>query len=283
MPHRVATGPGKGELEWRRPNRITLSNLLHHPLYAGVYVCGRRPTDPGRQQAGRPGTGRTGSRQVFLPDRVPAYISWEQWTLNRKQMEDNQVEAFGAIRQGPSLLSGLLVCGRCGLKMATTYQQNGRGLRYACGNAMSNYGESLCQSLSGTPLDHLVSAWVLKALEPAALEISLQAVQDLEDERRQLHQHWALYTARGTRMSWNKRSKSHNPLQAASARSADVSATTSIRQPVPRIAVRPANLPGNNPQAESDGCGRLRRSCNDRFPRMLIRSPCGRASRLCTQ
>jgi hypothetical protein len=122
---------------------------------------------------------------------VPAYISWEQFTRNLKQMEGNRVEAFGAVRQGPALLSGLLVCGRCGLKMATTYQQNGGDLRYACGNAMSNYGGSLCQSLSGTPLDHLVSAWVLKALEPAALEISLQAVQDLEGERQQLHRHWA--------------------------------------------------------------------------------------------
>jgi DNA invertase Pin-like site-specific DNA recombinase len=38
LPHRVAAGPHKGELEWRRPNRVTLSNLLHHPIYAGAYV-----------------------------------------------------------------------------------------------------------------------------------------------------------------------------------------------------------------------------------------------------
>ena len=195
MPHRAVSGPGKGELEWRRPNRITLGNLLHHPIYAGAYVYGRRPTDPQRKQPGHAATGRTVAKpeayQVLLPGRVPAYITWEQFTRNLKQMEGNRVEAFGAIRQGPALLSGLLVCGRCGLKMATTYQQNGGDLRYACCNEMSHYGGSLCQSLSGTPLDQLVSAWVLKALEPAALEISLQAVQDLEGERRQLHQHWA--------------------------------------------------------------------------------------------
>lgn len=195
MPHRVVAGPGKGELEWRRPNRVTLGNLLHHPLYAGAYVYGRRPTDARRKQPGQPATGRTVAKpeacQVLLPDRVPAYITWGQFTRNLRQMEGNRVEAFGAVRQGPALLSGLLVCGRCGLKMATSYRQNGGDLRYACGNAMSNYGGSLCQSLSGTPLDHLVSAWVLEALEPAALEISLQAVQDLEGERQQLHRHWA--------------------------------------------------------------------------------------------
>ncbi len=36
---RVREGPGKGELEWRRPNRMTLQNLLKNPIYAGAYVC----------------------------------------------------------------------------------------------------------------------------------------------------------------------------------------------------------------------------------------------------
>lgn len=46
MPHRLAGGLNKGDLVWRRPNRVTLSNLLHNPLYAGAYAYGRRPTDP---------------------------------------------------------------------------------------------------------------------------------------------------------------------------------------------------------------------------------------------
>ena len=43
MPYRVATGLNKGDLVWHRPNRITLSNLLHNPAYTGAYVYGRRP------------------------------------------------------------------------------------------------------------------------------------------------------------------------------------------------------------------------------------------------
>ena len=31
-----------GQLEWRRPNRPTLQNILHHPIYAGTYCYGRR-------------------------------------------------------------------------------------------------------------------------------------------------------------------------------------------------------------------------------------------------
>jgi len=48
LPHRVRSGLGKGDLQWRRPNRVTLSPLLHNPIYAGAYVYGRRPTDPRR-------------------------------------------------------------------------------------------------------------------------------------------------------------------------------------------------------------------------------------------
>lgn len=45
MPLREYHGINKGDLVWRRPNRITLGNLLHNPIYAGAYVYGRRPTD----------------------------------------------------------------------------------------------------------------------------------------------------------------------------------------------------------------------------------------------
>src|SRR5215210_2819711 len=49
IPVRARGGPGKGQLEWRRPNRATLQNLLRHPSYAGAYRFGHRPTDPRRK------------------------------------------------------------------------------------------------------------------------------------------------------------------------------------------------------------------------------------------
>ncbi|WP_342267701.1 recombinase family protein [Candidatus Tisiphia endosymbiont of Empis tessellata] len=43
MPYRERSGLQKGELSWNRPNRTTLGNLLHNPIYAGAYVYGRSP------------------------------------------------------------------------------------------------------------------------------------------------------------------------------------------------------------------------------------------------
>ncbi len=194
LPHRVRLGLRQGDLEWRRPNRTTLSNLLHHPIYAGAYAYGRRPTDPRRQQPGRPATGRRVAAPeacaVLLQDRLPAYISWAQFERNQAQLAANQTAHLGPIRSGPSLLSGLVICGRCGLRMAAAYNNSGGRLRYDCSRMAVDYGEPRRQALVGQVRDDWVSTQVLRALEPAALEISLRVAADLEGERQHLHQHW---------------------------------------------------------------------------------------------
>jgi DNA invertase Pin-like site-specific DNA recombinase len=77
IPVRVAGGPNKGQLEWRRPNRATLQNLLRHPSYAGAYRFGHRPTDPRKKQPGRPSTGKLirppEECLVLLRDRLPLH------------------------------------------------------------------------------------------------------------------------------------------------------------------------------------------------------------------
>jgi hypothetical protein len=58
---------------------------------------------------------------VLLPDRCPAYISPEQFWANQERLQQNRAGSPGAPRQGPALLSGLLVCGRCGYRMVVNY------------------------------------------------------------------------------------------------------------------------------------------------------------------
>ena len=194
MPVRVGGGAGKGELEWRRVNRPSLHDLFGNPIYAGAYVYGTRPTDRRRQKPGRRGTGRRVARAenaaVFLPDRLPAYISWEQFERNRAQLQSNMAARGGPARSGSALLSGVLICGRCGLRMSAQYNNNGHTGRYACTYMKSSYGEPFCQSLKAAPLDALMAELVLRALQPAALEASLALAEDLEAERAALDRHW---------------------------------------------------------------------------------------------
>lgn len=194
MPHRNRFGLDKGELNWRRSNRVTLSNMLHNPIYTGAYVYGRRPIDPKRKIAGRPATGRVVTQmdkwEVIIKNKFPGYISWEQFEKNIKQLEMNTSQGKGSPRRGQSLLSGLLICGKCGYRMATQYSTNGGGLRYACCRDMVNYGGQLCQSIKGDSLDFFVTKVIFKALEPASLELNLKAIQEIEKERKRLDNIW---------------------------------------------------------------------------------------------
>lgn len=189
-------GANRGQLEWRRPNRPTLQNILHRPIYAGAYCYGRRAVDPRRKIPGRPRTGRTvvpaKECAVLLKDRLPAYITWERYEANLEKLAENQARAasLGAPREGPSLLGGILTCGKCGCRMIVGYQGKEAFLRYTCLRRKVDYGEPLCQSLAGKRLEALVSEQVLAALEPASLELSLKAAEDIDKERARLHRHW---------------------------------------------------------------------------------------------
>ena len=196
LPVRPHCDPNRGQLEWRRPNRETLQNLLHHPIYAGAYRHGHRPVDPRRQVPGRPSTGRQIRRpedcHVLIRDHLPAYISWERFCANQAVLEANQTrgESPGAPRLGPSLLAGLLICGRCGRRMRVGYCGSSSTLRYDCSRGVADYAEPLCQSLSGGVLDEFVAGQLLAAVEPAALEASLAAIEDVQRERQRLEGLW---------------------------------------------------------------------------------------------
>jgi hypothetical protein len=154
MPVRVRGVARKDELEWRRVNRASLLNLFANPIYAGAYVYGLRPIDRRRQKPGRPATGRRPSRvedaDVFLPDRVPAYITWEQYQRNQAQLQSNRADWGGAVYAGSALLSGLLICSRCGLRMNAHYNNNGATARYM--SMKVNNGDAFCQSLKAAPV-----------------------------------------------------------------------------------------------------------------------------------
>jgi len=192
-PHQRAQ---RGQLQWRRPNRVTLQCMLHHPIYAGFYRFGHRSVDQRKKVPGRRQSGRTlrapNECLVLLPNHLPAYISAEQFWANQERLQQNRARAdsLGAPRQGPALLSGLLTCGRCGYRMVVNYNNAANGLRYNCHKALTCYGEPECQSLSGGRLDAFIAQQALAALQPAALELHMAAAADLEKQQQMLHQNW---------------------------------------------------------------------------------------------
>jgi DNA invertase Pin-like site-specific DNA recombinase/predicted DNA-binding protein (MmcQ/YjbR family) len=195
--YRCHRGSKSGQLEWRRPVVTRILAMLRHPIYAGAYAYGLHR--PGRKN---PVSGRVEGGKCFLPpeevrvliqDRVPAYISWEQYLAHQRRISENRSfpSSKGAARGGKALLSGLIVCGGCGRHMNIGYcPEKTKKPHYWCDSHLHEERERPCSGLKAPPVDELVAQQVLRALEPAAVDLSLHAATDIERERERLHQHW---------------------------------------------------------------------------------------------
>jgi hypothetical protein len=88
------------------------------------------------------------------------------------------------------MLNGIVRCGRCGKPMGARNARADANPRYACDSEYQEYGGPRCQSAVAAYPDRLVESLVLKAMEPASLELSLRAAERAERDREQLHTHW---------------------------------------------------------------------------------------------
>jgi DNA invertase Pin-like site-specific DNA recombinase len=188
-------GPERGQLVWRRPTRSLIQCTLCHPIYAGVYTYGRRPRQRLRSAAGD--GSQAGQRapqeewKVFKRDSVPAYITWEQYLANQERIRQHRCRAGlpGVPRSGEALLGGLLVCGSCGYCLRPRYAGASRPY-YHCQHHLYEGTERTCTGLCAGAVDDVVAQQVLRALQPAALELSVHALEAIEGERARLDRHW---------------------------------------------------------------------------------------------
>jgi DNA invertase Pin-like site-specific DNA recombinase len=195
LPLRPNNGLRPEPLVWRAPSPEAVYDILNHPIFAGAYAYGRHPVDPQRKQAGQSRSGRVSvpaeEWQVLRRDQLPAYITWERYLANREQLRQNTARwnTPGVPRSGAALLSGLIYCERCGYRRRVHYRRS-QCPGYSCSRPDRCGKTRRCPDLPAAALDALVSRQVLEALQPAALELSLRAHQDIERERERLHQHW---------------------------------------------------------------------------------------------
>lgn len=192
IPVRPHRGPNRGQLEWRLPNLSTLLAILHHPYYGGAYVHGRKSKIATKSKSSSHAESPAEQWEVFIPDRVPAYITWDRYLANQKRLEQNQSrpDVLGAPRQGPTLLSGLLRCGACGCRLTVRYDTSKNSARYYCQRHVREAVPQTCKGLKASVIDDLVSQQALRALEPAALELSIKAAEGVQADRKRLADQW---------------------------------------------------------------------------------------------
>ena len=93
--------------------------------------------------------------KVFLPDHHPAYITWEEFEENQNRLGSNRTntERCGPAREGAALLTGILICGKCGRRMTVRYTGTG-GIRplYECVGRWEHGNKATCSSVPAETL-----------------------------------------------------------------------------------------------------------------------------------
>src|SRR4051794_23940110 len=189
-----------GQLTWRPLDHGRILAILHNPAYAGTYVYGRTKTRnavlPGEEPRVKGRTRRVAAEDWphVLHDHHPAYVTWDQFQKNQQQLIDNctshHQDHRGAIREGAALLQGLAMCGRCGRRMTIRYMNDGKIPLYECSRLHNAFGEKVCQSLRGDRIDAAVSAAFLEAMQPAELEVSMAAIDQIAEQARRVDRQW---------------------------------------------------------------------------------------------
>jgi len=180
-----------------------LRYLVAHQIQVGLRESSGRlrlwpPTGRSPSRAGRPTRDRSGRRRA---QRVAGATQGPPAGLHqlgrvhrqRRPTGANRARAtsLGVAREGAAVLSRLASCAHCGRRMTVHYTGDGeRHYFYVCTRQHSDYGLDRCQHVAGPPVDALVASQVLAALQPAALELSLEAALHLEQERAELDRLW---------------------------------------------------------------------------------------------
>jgi DNA invertase Pin-like site-specific DNA recombinase len=185
FPRRVRHGTNKGEVIWGELAHHRVLWALHNPRYAGVFCYGRS-----RQ-------GNYGERRhkklpreewiAFIRDAHAGYISWEDFERNQQVLRENSAAHGGdrertPPREGPALLQGLVVCGRCGVRMTVRYHRQREKLlpAYVCQREGIERGAPICQHIAGAVTDDAVAKLVIGMVTPLAIDVTLAIQKELD-------------------------------------------------------------------------------------------------------
>jgi len=199
VPTRRSATDGDAGVEWKALGVSRLHEILKNPVYAGVYTYGRRRQQQvlvdGQIRRVRPDMRDPDRWMVKIDHAHPGYITWERYVQNQEKLRQNMARtgplSRGAPREGPALLSGLLVCGRCGQRMGPGYARGARARfwTYIC-HGDRDKGQKGCWTVAGARIDAAVEQLFLDTMVPSELELALAVDHEVAGHAEELAQQW---------------------------------------------------------------------------------------------
>lgn len=208
---------GSGNIVWLEMTHTIALETLHNPRYAGAFCFGRTRT--WKDVAGKWHCQSLPREQwrFLKQDAHPGYLTWDQFLANEARLLQNcqrhgaQEPKAGPPREGPALLQGLALCGKCGRAMTIRYhhQRGGRLVpEYVCAKRCVEQAEARCQSIPGANIDETVGKLLVQSVTPLALEVALNVQSEIEarvaeaDRLRQQQVQRAQYEADQARLRY---------------------------------------------------------------------------------
>jgi len=187
FPRRVRGGPQRGDLVWGALGHCQVLRILHNPRYAGAFVFGRHHSRKTVDGHSRIVPVPREEWETLILGAHAGYLCWEDYEQNQKRLHES-AQAIGSdrrkspAREGPALLQGLILCGRCGDRMTVRYHvRHGRLCPdYVCQREGIEHAQPVCQHVPGSGIDEAIGALLIEAVSPVALEVALTVQQELQ-------------------------------------------------------------------------------------------------------
>ena len=192
FPGRGRGAPRSGELVWSPLTHHRVLSVLHNPRYSGAYVFGETRT---RMDAdGKQRQVHADKWTVFIPGAHEGYITWDEYIKNKETLERNALahgndRRHGPPREGPALLQGIVMCGRCGERMTVRYRTARGSLSpsYVCQRDGIESGTKICQMVTtGDAVDEAIGRMLIEHMSPINIDLAVEVFDEIRSRREEV-------------------------------------------------------------------------------------------------
>lgn len=195
FPCKLLRGINKGDVIWVDLLHSRALQILHNPRYAGAYFWGRiqrKSLVNGKKMYKKLDIEKW---CVLHKNKHKGYISWDEFEKNQKRLKDNS-QAIGferrksPPREGPALIQGIIICGKCGKRMTVRYHSH-KGVvipEYVCQRDGVEYAKPICQNINGQIIDKTIGDIVIDSVNPLSLDITIQIHNELKKRHHEIEE-----------------------------------------------------------------------------------------------